>query len=100
MTKETTPSQRALDHASQLARFKNWDAVPCDDLDLQSSICNHARTLDQLWVNVPELAPKTKGELFAEELRRRWNGDFSGNPVDCASRHATQMIDENWGEEA
>lgn len=92
MTKETTPaSQRALDHASQLAGFMDWGDSNCADFDLQTSIQAHARTLDQLWERCPDLAPKTKGELFAEEMMRRWDG-MGVTPAGIAA----QMIDENW----
>lgn len=95
MTKETTASQRALDHSSQLVGFKNWASVGIGR-SLRDSIQHHARTLDQLWERCPDLVPKTKGELFAEELRQRWQFKCDGKKT--VFEHAAQMIDENWGE--
>lgn len=85
-------SQRALDHASQAIGYKNWEeAKQIYKPRCLASIQAHARTLDQLWAICPDLAPKTKGQLFGEEMLRRRGGGY-----ELLSRIAAQMIDENW----
>lgn len=91
-TKETTPSQRALDHALRLAGLGKSVALDGISEFLRASIEHHARTLDQLWERCPDLAPKTKGELFREEMWRRYEKDRKLSFSDIAA----QMIDENW----
>lgn len=91
MTKETTASQRALDYASQLAGLRDWASISgIPSQTTAQSIQHHAHTLDQLWERCPDLAPKTKGERFADEMMRRWRGNLDVMDV------AAQMIDENW----
>lgn len=92
---KTTPSQRALDHASQLAGFRDWEDFKAlhakGHLTAYQSIVAHAHTLDQLWARCPDLAPKTKGALFADEMERRWEKEPG-----AFTNIAAQMIDENW----
>lgn len=102
ITKEPTPSQRALDHAAKLAGLDASTALDCLSEHLRSAIHAHARTLDQLWERCPDLVPKSRGELFAEELfaeklHQRRMTDKSGHEDHVVfPRFAAQMISENW----
>lgn len=85
----TEPSQRALDHAARKAGFHNFGSITYHEThSIRMSVTSHARTLDELWAIKP---PKTRGELFAEELNRRWTVD---DPDAC--HHLARMIDEGW----
>lgn len=99
MTKETTlASQRALDHSSQLVGFDDWGGAQVCGYHRAAlaSIQTHARTLDLLWERCPDLAPKTKGELFAGEMIARCRDVSRINYPAIAA----QMIDERWEPEA
>lgn len=93
----TEPSQKALDYAARKAGFSNYKQVlyrPFVATEFKSSITAHARTLDELWAIKP---PKTRGELFAEEMIRRVSV-VPLSSIGCASvmAAAKDMIDEGW----
>lgn len=85
----TEPSQKALDYAARKAGYNNWvEACSIAPRLADLSIVAHAQTLNELWALKP---PKTRGELFAEEMRKRGNGCHLTFPAIAA-----EMINEGW----
>lgn len=85
----TEPTQKALDYAARKAGFHSFKDMPYSrSHSTGMSVIAHAETLDELWAIQP---PKTRGELFVEELNRRWIMDDRG-----VCSHLAQMIDEGW----
>lgn len=91
----TEPTQKALDYAARKAGFDSWaEASVIAPYHADLSIAAHAITLDELWVIKP---PKTRGELFADEMCKRV-GMLDANKISYNGfiYNVAQMIDEGW----